>query len=130
MESQAHRHGGYEITQKWAILAMLCLSPIFLFSVYLGHPKEGAGIWACAGIVLIALRPHWNSHRSVWFWIVVSTAVLVQVPFVVFIPWNNSDYSSVSLLPMGVLDYGIVYVLVRMMKKKIAVRPGERDPQT
>jgi hypothetical protein len=109
------------ITKGWVILAMLCLSPIFFLSAYLGHFREGLGAWACAGIVTIAVRTRWDLKGDTWFWMIVVFVILVQVPFVISIPWNNRHLSFVSLLPVRVLDYAIVYgsfmLTEKLMKK-------------
>lgn len=92
------------------------ISYIFL-SAYLGHFKEGLGAWACAGIVMIAVRTRWELRGRAWFWMIVVFAILVQVPFVLLVPWDNRHLSFISLLPAGVLDYAIVYCSFKLAEK-------------
>ncbi len=77
------------VTRGWALLAMLCLSPIFFLSIYLGHVKEGVGAWICTGIVLLTAKTHWDLRKHSWYWTVVIFALLIQIPFVLFVPWDN-----------------------------------------
>ena len=105
------------ITKGWTILAMLSLSPIFFLSIYLGHVKQGLGAWACAGVVTIAVKTFWTLRHRAWFWPVVLFAILIQVPFVLLVPWDNRNLSFISLLPAGVLDFAIVYGSFKLAEK-------------
>ena len=91
------------------ILLMLGLSPIFIISIYLGHAEEGLGAWACAGILTIGVRTHWYLRGYAWFWPIIGFITLIQVPFVILVPWSNVHFSYIGLLPAAVLDYAIIY---------------------
>ena len=98
----------YEITYKWAIVTMLCLSPILLVFRHLGHYREGLGAWGCSGVLAYAIKNHWEMSGHQWFWMVVVLAIPLQIPFVLFFPWDRVK-GYPAILPIAALYYAIVY---------------------
>jgi len=96
------------MTRQAASVTILFTSPIILVFAYLGEFEQGLGVWACAGIVVHLVRVHWDMKKNRWFWMAIMLAILLQIPFVVFVPWSDRYMSMVSLLPFGILDYFIV----------------------
>ncbi len=107
------------LTRKSALLAMLLASPVLLLCIFLGKVEEGFGVWACAGLVILAIIARWDLRGSAWFWLAVLIASLLQIPFVLFVPWQNRHMSFVSFLPFGFLDYGMVYGCIKLAEKWI-----------
>lgn len=106
-----------ELTRKDGLMAMLYASPIMLLFAYLGNWQRGLGAWACAGIVLLVVRMRWDLRNRAWFWVTVATMGVLQIPLVWYVPWSNTNLSSASLLPVGLLDFGIVYGCVKLAEK-------------
>ncbi|MHB1937685.1 MAG: hypothetical protein ACYCOR_13995 [Acidobacteriaceae bacterium] len=106
-----------KLTRTAALLAMLLASPVFLFFIYLHKVEEGIGAWICAGIVVVSIIVRWDLRSSVWFWVAISIGALLQVPFVLFVPWTNRYMSFVSFLPFGLLDYALVYGCIKLAEK-------------
>jgi hypothetical protein len=71
----------------------------------------------CAGLVMLVIITRWDLRKHVWFWVVIILAAFVQVPLVLFIPWKNRNLTGISLLPVAVLDYVIVYGCVKLAEK-------------
>jgi hypothetical protein len=126
-EMNDERYRAKGITRKWAAMAMLCLSPICFLFIYLGDLKIGLGAWACAAIVLAAVRERWDLRDRVWFWIVITVSIVLQIPFILFVPWNNKHWSYISLLPIGFLDYLIVSGSIKLVEKVMKKSEGERE---
>jgi hypothetical protein len=114
------------LTQKLALLAMLFASPVFLLCIFLHRVDEGIGLWICAGIVVGFVLVRWDLRKYAWFWLAISIAVLLQIPFAIFVPWTDRYMSSVSLLPFGFLDYALVYGCVKLAEK-LAARQVSSD---
>jgi hypothetical protein len=106
-----------ELTSKSAYVALLFALPVLLIFVYLGKWQMGIGAWICAGLVLIVVRSHWDLRGSFWFWLSIGVALLLQVPIILLIPWGNRGLSGISLLPVAVVDYGLVYGCVKLAEK-------------
>jgi hypothetical protein len=106
-----------KVTRTAALLAMLFSSPVFLFFIYLHKVEEGIGVWICAGIVAVSIIVRWDLRKSAWFWVAILIGALLQLPFVVFVPWSNRYMSFVSFLPFGLLDYAMVYGCIKLAEK-------------
>jgi len=106
-----------ELTAKSGYLAMLIALPVFILFCIFGKWEMGIGGWICAGLVVAIARQRWDLRRRVWFWIVITAAFLLQVPLVVLIPWNDRNLTGISLLPVAVLDYGLVYGCIKLIEK-------------
>ena len=85
---------------KFALIAILCASPLFVFFAYLGDPGRGMGASCCACILLFAVRTCWESRKHLWFWITVLIMTGIQIPFVLYDPWSNQHYRGGALLPI------------------------------
>lgn len=106
-----------KVTRTAALLAMLFSSPIFLLFIYLHKVEQGIGAWICAGIVVVSIIVRWDLRKSAWFWVAILIGALLQLPFVVFVPWTNRYMSFVSFLPFGLLDYAMVYGCIKLAEK-------------
>lgn len=118
-----------ELTSKLAYLAMLIALPIFILFCILGKWETGIGAWICEGIVVLILIQRWDLRRHFWFWLIVALGALLQVPVVRLIPWNDRNLTGISLLPVGLLDYGLVYGRTRLVERTIGSKcesPNDR----
>lgn len=108
-----------ELTTKWAYLTLFCTSPVLIAVALLGYPQRAFGAWMCSGFVMLAVRTRWDLRRHVWFWVTILFAIIIQTPFVVFIPWNSRHLSGAILLPIAVLEYCLVLGCVKLAEKLV-----------
>ena len=106
-----------ELTSKSAYVALLFALPVLLIFVAFGKWEMGIGAWICAGLVGLVMKSHWDLRESSWFWLSICVAILLQVPIVLLIPWGNRGLTGISLLPVAVVDYGLVYGCVKLAEK-------------
>jgi hypothetical protein len=107
------------LTTKSAYIALFFVSPIMILFVFLGKWEIGIGAWGCLTLVLLVVRTHWDLRTSPWFWASIAFSTVLQVPFILFIPWGNRDVTGITMLPVGLLDYGIIYGTVKLAEKMI-----------
>lgn len=105
------------LTKKTAVVALLCALPFFFFFAALGDPAKGRAAAGCVGISVFVVWIRWDLRRRVWFWATVAILVVLHVPLVLFIPWTNTNYPGVVLLPLGLLDLAIVYGCIKLVEK-------------
>jgi len=98
-------------------MVMLYASPIMILFAILGAWKTGLGAWICAGIVLLVVRLRWDLKNRSWFWMTIAVAGVLQVPLVYYVPWSNTNLSFASLLPVGIVDFAIVYGCIKIVEK-------------
>lgn len=105
-------------TRKWLLVVILCMVPtFFLFAVVLGDPGRGRAAAICVGVGMMAIRACWHLRSHEWFWIVLTVMVGLHVALVMFIPWGDKSYPGSALLPVGALDYGIIYGSFKLAEK-------------
>ena len=106
-----------ELTSKSAYIAVLYSLPVMVILACFGKWEMGIGAGICAGIVVLIVKSHWDLRGSPWFWLSIGVAILLQVPIVMLIPWGNRGLTGMSLLPVAVVDYGLVYGSVKLAEK-------------
>jgi hypothetical protein len=106
-----------KLTAKHAYLILLCSSPIVMAFAMFGKVWIGFGAWMCTGLVLLVVRKRWDLRIHFWFWTTIAFAELLQVPVVLFMPWNDRRLTWITFLPIAVLDYGLVYGCVKLIEK-------------
>jgi hypothetical protein len=109
---------------------MLYASPVLLIFACLGNFYRGIGAAICVGLVMLVIMTRWDLRKHAWFWTIIVFAAFLQVPLVLFIPWKNRDLTGISLLPVAVLDYGIVYGCIKLAEKTMTRSDGaaSRNP--
>lgn len=119
-----------EVTSKSTYIALLFALPVLLILVYLGKWEMGIGAWICTGLVLLVVKSHWDLRRSPWFWLSIGVALLLQVPVILLIPWGNRGLTGISLLPVALVDYGLVYGCVKLAEKLMNRDDGASSPSS
>jgi hypothetical protein len=60
---------------------------------------------------------HWDLRRHVWFWITIVFCRTTSGTYLLLIPWDDRNLTWIALLPVVVLDYGLVYGCVKLLEK-------------
>ena len=112
------------VTKKWAIVAAICTSPLFILFAYFGDPGRGQAAMVSAISLATATRFLWDLRTRVWFWLTISIIALLHVPLILLVPWPLKQLTYIALLPAGLLDFGIAYGIIRlvenMMERRLA----------
>lgn len=106
-----------DLNSKSAYTALFFALPVLLAFGYLGKWEMGIGAWICAGLVLLVVKAHWELKCSPWFWASTIISIVIQIPFILLVPWNNRSLSGISLLPVAALDYGLLYGFFKLAEK-------------
>lgn len=104
-------------SRRWLLVVILCMVPLFFLFVALGDPGRGRAAAICGAVGLTAVRACWNSRKHAWFWAIVVVMAALHVCIVLFIPWNNKSYPGFALLPVAIVDYGVVYGSLKIAEK-------------
>jgi hypothetical protein len=107
----------FELTKKDGVMAMLYASPMMLLFAYLGDWKRGLGAWICTGLLFLVVKLRWDLRHRNWFWAILAVMGALQVPFIVYVPWSDTNLSFASLLPVGLLDFAIMYGGIKLAEK-------------
>jgi len=96
-------------TRKWLLVVILCMVPPFPLFAHLGDPGKGRAAAICTAVSMTAIRACWNLRKRVWFWTMAAILISVHVFLVLLIRWSDKSFPGYALLPVALLDYGIVY---------------------
>lgn len=130
MGENRHKQSIDSVTQKWAIVAGICTSPLFILFTYFGDPGRGRAAWVSAISLATATRFLWDLRRCVWFWLTISIIALLHVPLILLVPWPPlKQLTYIALLPAGLLDFGIAYGIIRLVENMME-RNGAADSRT
>lgn len=113
-----------ELTKKDGVMAMLYASPIMLLFACLGDWKRGLGAWICTGLLFLVIRTRWDLKHHAWFWVIFAILGGLQIPFILYVPWSNTNLSYASLLPVGLLDFAIMYGGIKLAEKLMTKKSG------
>jgi hypothetical protein len=111
-------------TRKWLLVMILCLVPPFFLFVLLGDPGRGRAAAICTCVCMTAIRACWDLRKHLWFWVTAAILIVLHVFLVLLIPWTGKSYPGYTLLPVGVLDYGIVYGSLKLVEKAMKKGAG------
>ncbi|MGA8740615.1 MAG: hypothetical protein WB561_05450 [Terracidiphilus sp.] len=117
MEDAEDRSPFGRLTRESAVVALLCALPFFLFFAYLGDPAKGRAAAGSVGMIVLVVWMSWDLKKHMWFWTTIATLVLLHLPLVLFIPWTNTNYPGVVLLPFGLLDLAIMYGCIKLAER-------------
>lgn len=105
-------------TKKWTLVVIACTMPIFLMFAFLwNNPGKGRAAAICTGVIMFAARGCWNLRKHTWFWVTLAIIISLHVLLVLLVPWTSKSYPGLTLFPVGVLDYAIVYGSIKLAEK-------------
>jgi hypothetical protein len=106
-------------TRISAILAGVLMFVIYVVFDELGDPGRGQAAAISFLGVAMATGFSWDLRKRWWFWVTTAMIILLHIPLILLIPWPFKQLSYVALLPLGLLDFGIAYGIIRLVKNTI-----------
>ena len=115
----ADDHANAELTADGKFALLVVLGEIVVFAVALFFDRPDVGLRACISmaIFLIVLRATWKLRQHGWYWGAVATAVVLQIPFFVYVPWPNHTYRGTALIGFGFLDFIVLWGVIKLCEK-------------
>jgi len=104
-------------TRKWTLVVILCMVPVFTLFAYFGDPGRGRAAAGSTIVIMYAARGCWNLKEHAWFWTTLTIIIALHVLLVLLIPWTSKSYPGLTLFPIAVLDYAIVYGSIKLVEK-------------
>ena len=118
-EISEQRRSFASLTSRSGVLVGVCCSPLLLLFVYFGDPGRGMAAFISAGVIVIGVRYFWDLKNRVWFWMSIALVVGLHVALVLVIPWPDKDWRGIQYLPIALLDFGIVYGIIRLVESAL-----------
>jgi hypothetical protein len=109
--SRAFNH----LTRMSALAVLLCVLPVAIAFQYFGYPAKERAAFVSGFVIVTVTRLFWHLRSRLWFWITMIVLVAMHAAMVVYVPWTNRNLPGVTLLPIGVLDFFVVYGCVKLV---------------
>jgi hypothetical protein len=101
-----------------ADIVWIALLILLLFGVAHYSDLERGMTAACSGGAIVVLtRFVAYLWARTWFWVLVALFAALHVFVVIYLPWARNDYPAIVLMPFGIVDFGIMYVCVRLVER-------------
>jgi hypothetical protein len=103
--------------KKWLLIAFALGIPLYIFLALIGQSSPGfpAAIALC--MVVLNVGMFWRSRSRVWFWITVAVLSLAHSLLIVLIHWPRSTMIGRALLPIGGLDFLIIFGCMKLSQR-------------
>jgi len=93
-------------------------APVFLFFIYIGKTDMGLTVFIVLGMILFAIKIHWNLRRYVWFWVTIAVILALHVPLFYLVRWPQGKFPIIAYtLPIGIADFVIIHAVVSLAQK-------------
>jgi hypothetical protein len=69
-----------------------------------------------AALIVVSIRYFSDLRKRVWFWATIVFVGFLHLALVLVVSWPDTDYRGIQLLPIGVLDFGIIYGIIRLVE--------------
>ena len=96
---------------------MVVTSPVFFFFAGQGKAGTGRAAWILAGMFFIDIKMRWRFRCRAWFWITIACLLALHVPFILYVLWTGRWIPAVAILPIGVLDLGVILGSITFAEK-------------
>lgn len=99
-------------------LISIGLLGVLMFVVAYYSDLERGMTAACSGAAIEILARYCAYLWSrTWFWVLIGVFVALHVLVVIYVPWARNEYSALALMPIGIADFGIMFVCVRLVER-------------
>jgi hypothetical protein len=99
------------------IAAAAVVSFIVFFFILPNHPGTGGAVSVCVIGEITAARACWDRRHHPWFWLTLAVIAFVQGAIIILVPWPETRFPGIVLLPIGLADYAVVYGIIRFVER-------------
>jgi hypothetical protein len=98
------------------------------FFILPNHPWTGGAVSVCVIGEIMAARTCWDSRHHPRFWLTLAAITFVQGAIILLVPWPETRFPGVVLLPIGLADYSVVYGIIKFVES-FEFRQAEPRPK-
>ena len=91
------------------LIFAVILAPVFFFFIYLGKPDIGLAVFIVLGMMMFAIKLHWDMRKQVWFWAIIVFILALHVPLFFVVRWPQGGAPTIFYtMPVGIADFLII----------------------
>lgn len=90
---------------------------IVLFFFFPDHPVTAGAISVCAIGEVMGARACWDLRHHPRFWLTLAAITVVQSAIIILVPWPQTRFPGVVLVPIGLADYAVVYGIIKFVER-------------
>jgi hypothetical protein len=113
----------------FGVIAVVAASPVFFWFAIRGYPAKGRAAALSAAFVMLVIRFTWHLKNRVWFWATIACFACLHAGIVSLVDWQEKSYPGLTLLPIGMADFLVMYGIIKLFEKSIG-RPTGSDERT
>ena len=102
------------------VLTFLSFVVVWTVAKHLVRADAAMGLGVCTGMVMIAARTRWDLKAKWWFWAALVFSGALQVPFILFLPWNRPQLTGAGAMLFAVPAFLVALGCVFLVEKAFA----------
>ena len=107
----------------WQFVALAVASFIVFAFILPNHPGIGGAICVCVIGEFFAAKACWDRRPHPWFWITLAAMAFVQGAIIILVPWPQTRFPGMVLLPIGLVDFAVVHAVIRFVER-LSIQKG------
>ncbi len=121
MGENAPKRSFDSISKEWALVVGISLGPLYFLVAHFANDEKAMAAYVSAAMIAVVVRYFWDLREHIWFWAAITFIVFLYILLIVFLPppatqWNYVHWNYVQMLPFGLLDFAIVYGVIRLVE--------------
>jgi len=104
------------------------LAPVFFLITFLANVDTGLTACIILGMIMLAVKLHWNLRKHIWFWAIIAIILALHVPLVFMVRWPHGYVPTrFYTIPVGIADFVIIWGALSLAEKLFAKNPPSND---
>lgn len=112
----------------FGVVAVLAASPVFFWFAIRGYPARGRAAALSAAFLIVVVLFTWYLKKHVWFWATIACLACLHAVILSLVDWQEKSYPGLTLLPIGMADFCLMYGIIKLLEKFIGTFGGSDGP--
>jgi|SRR5580700_11337386 hypothetical protein len=104
------------------------VAPVFFLITFLYNADAGLAACIVSGVILFAIKIHWNLRKHIWFWPVIAVILARHIPLVFMVRRPQGSVPTLFYtMPIGIADFLIISGVLSLAEKLFSKRSSSND---
>jgi hypothetical protein len=103
--------------QIWGLIGASVAVPVLFIVKHFSGDGEGIVAAASSFTMVVSVRTFWRLRKQIWYWLIIAFLVAIHILLLLVVPWPNSSIPAPALLPVGLVDFAVVYGCIKLGEK-------------